>query len=102
MRSNCGRGRRTRWGWCLELTFAEAVRFARKDRGVQAQQGDYLVLQLGRKVDVITMWDTIEHLKRPDLFIAKAARDLKRGGIIALTTGDIGSVNARLRGRRWR
>jgi hypothetical protein len=41
-------------------------------------------------------------LKRPDLFIAKAARDLKRGGLIALTTGDIGSLNARLRGRRWR
>jgi SAM-dependent methyltransferase len=81
---------------------AEAVRFAREDRGVQAQQGDYLALDLGRKVDAIFMWDTIEHLKRPDLFIAKAARDLKKGGIIALTTGDIGSLNAWLRGRRWR
>jgi SAM-dependent methyltransferase len=81
---------------------AEAVRFAREDRGVHAQQGDYLALDLGGKVDAIVMWDTIEHLKRPDLFIAKAARDLKGGGVIALTTGDIGSVNARLRGRRWR
>ena len=80
----------------------EAVRFACKDRGVHAQQGDYLALDLGRKVDAIVMWDTIEHLKRPDLFIAKAARDLKGGGVIALTTGDIGSLNARLRGRRWR
>ena len=56
---------------------------AREDRGVEAQQGDYLALNLGRKVDAIVMWDTIEHLKRPDLFIAKAARDLKGGGIIA-------------------
>jgi 2-polyprenyl-3-methyl-5-hydroxy-6-metoxy-1,4-benzoquinol methylase len=81
---------------------AEAVRFACEDRGVHALQHDYLALDLGRKVDAIVMWDTIEHLKRPDLFIAKAARDLKRGGVIALTTGDIGSLNARLRGRRWR
>jgi 2-polyprenyl-3-methyl-5-hydroxy-6-metoxy-1,4-benzoquinol methylase len=81
---------------------AEAVRFAREDRGVHAEQGDYLALDLGRKVDAIVMWDTIEHLKRPDLFIAKAARDLKEGGVIALTTGDIDSLNARLRGHRWR
>ena len=48
------------------------------------------------------MWDTIEHLKRPDLFVQKAAADLRPGGLIALTTGDIGSLNARLRGARWR
>ena len=81
---------------------AEAVRHATNERGVKAQQGDYLAVDLGRKVDVIAMWDTIEHLKRPDLFVAKAAHDLKPGGIVAVTTGDIGSLNARLRGRRWR
>ena len=48
------------------------------------------------------MWDTIEHLLSPDRFVAKAAADLKPGGYIAFTTGDIGSLNARLRGRRWR
>jgi SAM-dependent methyltransferase len=90
-------------GWASGIDIsAEAVRFAREELGVDAQQGDYLALPLGRKVDAIVMWDTIEHLKRPDLFIAKAASDLKVGGVIALTTGDIGSVNARLRGRRWR
>jgi hypothetical protein len=48
------------------------------------------------------MWDTIEHLDRPDLFVAKVARDLAPGGYFAFTTGDLGSFNARLRGRRWR
>jgi 2-polyprenyl-3-methyl-5-hydroxy-6-metoxy-1,4-benzoquinol methylase len=81
---------------------ADAVRYAVAERGVDARQGDYLAMELGRSVDVITMWDTIEHLKRPDLFIEKAASDLKSGGMIAITTGDIGSLNARLRGRRWR
>jgi len=80
----------------------DAIRYAIEKSGVDARQGDYLTFDLDRNVDVIAMWDTIEHLKRPDLFIAKAARDLKPGGVIALTTGDIGSLNARLRGPRWR
>jgi SAM-dependent methyltransferase len=81
---------------------AEAVAFARAGRGVDARQGDYLAWALERPVDVVALWDTVEHLRRPDLFIAKAARDLRPGGYLALTTGDIGSLNARLRGRRWR
>jgi hypothetical protein len=48
------------------------------------------------------MWDTIEHLKRPDLFVEKASADLAPGGLLAITTGDIGSWNARLRGAKWR
>jgi|SRR5579859_307659 len=81
---------------------ADAVRYAVTRRGVNARQGDYLAMTLDRPVDIITMWDTIEHLKRPDLFVEKAARDLRSGGVIAITTGDIGSLNARLRGPRWR
>jgi 2-polyprenyl-3-methyl-5-hydroxy-6-metoxy-1,4-benzoquinol methylase len=29
------------------------------------------------------MWDTIEHLKRPDLFIKKMASDIKPGGLLS-------------------
>jgi len=81
---------------------AEPVRFAVQERGVEASQGDYLSVNLGRAFDVITMWDTIEHLKYPQLFIEKIAQDLKPGGLLALTTGDIGSLVARLQGRHWR
>lgn len=80
----------------------DAVAAARAKRDVDAMCGDYLNYELGRTVDVITMWDTIEHLKRPDLFIAKAASDLQPGGYLALTTGDIDSLNARFRGKNWR
>ena len=48
------------------------------------------------------MWDTIEHLRRPDLYVEKIARLTEPGALLALTTGDIGSMVARLRGPKWR
>jgi SAM-dependent methyltransferase len=81
---------------------AEAVEYAVRKRAVCANAADYLGFDVGDRVDLIAMWDTIEHLRRPDLFVEKAAADLKPGGVIAITTGDIGSLIARLRGRSWR
>jgi hypothetical protein len=49
---------------------SEAVRIARGCRGVHAHQGDYLALNLARKLDVIAMGGYYR-TKRPDLFIAK-------------------------------
>ncbi len=80
----------------------EAVRYAREVVGVAAQEADYLTFDVPKKFGTLVMWDTIEHLKRPDLFLAKMRKDLLPGGVLALTTGDIGSLNARLRGRKWR
>jgi len=79
----------------------DGVRFAREELRVDARAGDYLALP-GEPVDIVAMWDTIEHLRFPDRFVAKAASELRPGGLLALTTGDLGSINARLRGRRWR
>lgn len=80
----------------------DAIRRAVTDQGVDAVEGNYLETDLGRQVDIITMWDTVEHLKRPDLFLEKAGHDLRPGGLVAVTTGDIGSLNARFQGKAWR
>ena len=80
----------------------DAIAYGRSRFGLHVKQGDYLNRALGSKYGVIAMWDTVEHLQRPDLFIAKAKDDLQPGGVLALTTGDIGSMNARLRGHKWR
>lgn len=79
-----------------------AAEYARSQLGVDVVAADYLALQLPEQVDTLCMWDTIEHLSRPRDFIEKAARDVRAGGLLALTTGDIDSLNARMRGRRWR
>jgi SAM-dependent methyltransferase len=80
----------------------EGTRHAREVLGADAMTGNYLAYSPPEQVDLVAMWDTIEHLPRPDLFIAHASRHLREGGHIAVTTGDIGSLNARLRGKRWR
>ena len=79
-----------------------AAEFARTQLGVDVVAADYLELVLPEPVDTVCMWDTIEHLSHPRDFIEKASRDVRAGGLLALTTGDIDSLNARLRGRRWR
>lgn len=79
-----------------------AAQHARDEVGVDVVAADYLAQQQPEPVDVVCMWDTIEHLAQPREFVEKAARDLRPGGLLALTTGDIDSLNARLRGRRWR
>jgi len=79
-----------------------AAEFARTDLGVDVVAADYLKKVLPEQVDALCMWDTIEHLRAPREFIEKASRDVRTGGLLALTTGDIDSLNARLRGRRWR
>jgi hypothetical protein len=48
------------------------------------------------------MWDTIEHLEDPGAYLAEIARVLPDAGLLALTTGDIGSLLARFQGPRWR
>jgi 2-polyprenyl-3-methyl-5-hydroxy-6-metoxy-1,4-benzoquinol methylase len=52
--------------------------------------------------DVIALFDVIEHLPEPDEVLALAARHLKPGGIMVITTGDFASLAARVMGPKWR
>jgi SAM-dependent methyltransferase len=54
------------------------------------------------EVDVITMFDVIEHLPEPREVLALCYRYLKPGGIIVITTGDFASMAARWAGAKWR
>src|SRR5262249_32945635 len=82
---------------------AGPVAHAREHLGVDACCADFVDAALEpASVDVVVMWDTIEHLPRPDLTIDKGGGVLRPGVFLLWTTGDMESVMARVRGEKWR
>jgi SAM-dependent methyltransferase len=70
---------------------ADRITVAQIDRG-DAPSGLY---------DGVCLWDVIEHLWKPLDACRNLARRLKIGGLMFLSTPDIGSTMAKLMGRRW-
>jgi len=80
----------------------DGVRYAREELGVDAYQVDFLHYDCSPQIfDVICMWDTIEHIRDPHLYIEKISSIVPKDGLLALTTGDIDSLLARLQRDRW-
>lgn len=84
----------------------DAITYAKKRIGSKASvsQGDYLAkeIQHNGKYNLVCMWDVIEHLAEPQAYLKKINLELQQGGYICVTTGDIGSINAKIRGKKWR
>jgi 2-polyprenyl-3-methyl-5-hydroxy-6-metoxy-1,4-benzoquinol methylase len=86
----------------IDIT-ADGIRYAREVLKLDVLQGDLLKHDFGaQKFDVVCMWDTIEHLRQPEQYIEKISKSMESGALLAITTGDIGSLNARLRQEKWR
>jgi SAM-dependent methyltransferase len=51
--------------------------------------------------DAVTMIEVVEHIRDPRRTIEAALTLLRPGGWLFITTGDIGSVGARIQGCRW-
>jgi SAM-dependent methyltransferase len=78
------------------------VTWARSQLGVSVICATFAAAEIAPPpLDVITMWDYIEHSIDPRRDLAKAREHLRPGGILALSTGDIGTWSARLAGHRW-
>jgi SAM-dependent methyltransferase len=83
----------------------EVSRFAAEQataRGLTVQAAPFETLELSPGVDVVCLFDCIEHLLDPFAYLQKIHGLLAEDGIVVLTTGDIGSVYARIAGPRWR
>jgi SAM-dependent methyltransferase len=77
--------------------------YARRTLGLDARTVDFLdAPDEPEAYDLICMWDTLEHLTHPVRYIEKAARWLRPGGRLVMTTNDIDSFVAKFRGEKWR
>ncbi len=94
-----------RGGWTAVGTEVSrpAVQFARRELGLTVEQGDLLELERFRngQFDVITLFDVIEHLSRPDRYVRRAHRLLRRGGLLYLETPNAMALPRYLLGKRW-
>lgn len=81
----------------------DAIRYARDKLRLDCFSADFLRHDFGgEKFDIVCMWDTIEHLAKPHLYLEKIAEHMEKGALVAITTPDIESLNAKIRRGRWR
>jgi 2-polyprenyl-3-methyl-5-hydroxy-6-metoxy-1,4-benzoquinol methylase len=92
-------------GWMVQgLEVSEyASQYARRELKLPVETASIVSPPAGlSQFDVVTLWDTIEHLNRPDLALANIRRLLGPRGVLVFSTGDYDSLLRRLTGKRWR
>ena len=73
-----------------------------QEKGLKVLQGDLVNSPYAdQKFDIITMWDTLEHLNHPTQVLQTLKKMTNTGSIIAATTGDVGSLASILTGKYW-
>ena len=79
-----------------------AARHAREALGLDVSSLPFEQMPAEREAaDAIALWDVIEHLPTPRRTLERAHLWLRPGGVVAISTGDVGSLSARLHGRDW-
>ncbi|MEI9475111.1 MAG: class I SAM-dependent methyltransferase [Deltaproteobacteria bacterium] len=79
-----------------------ATEFAVKRLGVDARKGTIFDFSFEPKsIDVITMWDVIEHVRDPDSYIRKISDIIAPGGLLVLSTGNVDSLMFRIQRSNW-
>lgn len=81
----------------------DGISYAREKLKLNVINADFLKYNFdNQKFDVVCLWDTIEHLLNPHLYLSKMSEYMSSGSLLAITTGDIESLNARFRKNKWR
>lgn len=80
----------------------EAVKHASLKLHLNVHWQDFLEAKVDNDKDIVCLFDCIEHLAHPELFIEKISTVLKTNGTLMITTGDIGALVPRMRGKKWR
>jgi len=80
----------------------EAIKHAQDELKLDVTLSEFTDYRIDKPIDVGCMWDTIEHLRDPDQYLKKLSEHMAPGGLVAITTGDIDSLLAKVRKENWR
>ncbi len=80
----------------------EAIEYGQKTLNQNIFCNDYLKIKDNRHYSHVFMWDVIEHLPNPEKFIEKISNEIKEGGKIYITTGDIDRFIPKFQKEKWR
>ena len=79
-----------------------AVSYARKEFGLDIESRPFEESQYPENFfDAVTLWQVLEHVPYPLAMLRKVRSILKPGGVVAVSTPNIGGVPARILGKRW-
>ena len=85
----------------IELS-QDAAAYAKSEFGLDVETKPLEELQLPENhFDVVTLWVVLEHVPHPLTILKEVHRILKPGGLLAVSTPNIGSVLAKTLGKRW-
>ena len=84
------------------VEIAEPFGFKAKDQGLNILLGDILEVDLtGKAYDVVTLWDTIEHLSQPLETLKKLHKHMNNGALLFIFTPNAEGTSAFLFGNNW-
>lgn len=79
-----------------------AAAYATESLGLKIHEGQLEDAKFpSRYFDIVTMWDVLEHLRRPLETLQEASRLLRRCGVIVIETLNVDCVGAKILGSRW-
>jgi cyclopropane fatty-acyl-phospholipid synthase-like methyltransferase len=79
-----------------------AVNYAKENYDLDVSSDDFLESTLETKFTDVFAWDLIEHLEKPDDYLAKLVSITSENARIYLTTGDIARFLPRIQKEKWR
>ena len=82
---------------------SNAIRYANQYLKLKLDEGNFLKKNIIKNnYNIFCLFDVIEHLPHPNSFIKKISDISQNGSYLFITTGDIKSLNARIKGKNWR
>jgi len=80
----------------------EAVEYARNEFGLDVEAQPFEELRFGAtRFDVVTLWQVLEHVPYPLMMLREVHRILRPGGLVVVSTPNIGGIPAKILRKKW-